>query len=83
MIRSLEREVTLVPDQDQSGLALIDRALELNWAVSIPEWPDDVKDVNDAVKKFGKLVTMIHIFQARETNRIKISMRRKQLAKKI
>lgn len=83
LIRSLEREVTLVPDQDQSGLTLIDRALELNWAVSIPDWPDDVKDVNDAVKKFGKLVTMIHIFQARETNKIKIELRKKRLAQRL
>jgi hypothetical protein len=83
LIRSLEREITLVPDQDQSGLALIDRAMELNWAVSMPEWPDDVKDVNDAVKKFGKLVTMIHIFQARETNKIKIELRKKRLAQRL
>jgi DNA primase len=83
LIRSLGREITLVPDQDQSGLALIDRAMELNWAVSMPEWPDDVKDVNDAVKKFGKLVTMIHIFQARETNKIKIELRKKRLAQRL
>ena len=83
LIRSLAREVTVVPDQDRAGLALIDRAQELGWAVSIPDWPDDVKDVNDAVKKFGKLVTLIHIFQAQETSKIKIELRKKRLAQRL
>ena len=82
LIRSLGREVTVVPDQDAAGMKLVDRAIELGWAVSIPEWPEDVKDVNDAVKQFGRLGTLITIMQSRETSRIKIEMRRRQLAKR-
>lgn len=83
LIRSLDREITVVPDQDEAGMRLVDRALELGWAVSMPDWPDHVKDVNDAVKQWGRLVTLIHIFQARETSRIKIELRKKQLAKRL
>lgn len=83
LIRSLGREITVVPDQDAAGMKLVDRALELSWAVSLPSWPDEVKDVNDAVKKFGKLATLITIMQARETSRIKIEMRKRQIAKRI
>lgn len=83
LIRSLERSVTVVPDQDEAGMKLVDRALELGWAVSMPEWPDTIKDVNDAVKQWGRLVTLIHIFQARETNRIKIELRKKSLVKRL
>jgi len=83
LIRSLDREITVVPDQDEAGMKLVDRAIELGWAVSMPDWPDHVKDVNDAVKQFGRLVTLIHIFQARETSRIKIELRKKQLAKRL
>jgi len=83
LIRSLDRTVTVVPDQDAAGMKLVDRALELGWAVSIPEWPDTVKDVNDAVIRFGKLGALLTIMQARETSRIKIEMRRKQLAKRL
>jgi hypothetical protein len=83
LIRKLGREVTVVPDQDRAGLDLIDRAVELGWAVSIPNWEQDVKDVNDAVKKYGKLGTLITIMQARETSRIKIELRKKQLAKRL
>ena len=83
LIRSLGRDVTVVPDQDPAGLALIDRAVELGWAVSIPEWPDHVKDVNDAVKLWGKLLTLLTILQSRETSKIKIELRKRQLEKKI
>jgi hypothetical protein len=81
LIRSLGREVTVVPDQDAAGMKLVDRALELGWAVSMPAWPQGVKDVNDAVKQYGRLATLIHIMQARETSRIKIELRKRQLVK--
>lgn len=81
LIRSLGREVTVVPDQDAAGMKLVDRALELGWAVSIPEWPPGCKDVNDAVKLFGKLGTLLTIMQARETSRVKIEIRKKKIAK--
>ena len=74
LIRSLGREVTVVPDQDTSGMKLVDRAVELGWAVSMPEWTAGIKDVNDAVKCYGRLTTLIHIMQARETSRIKIKL---------
>jgi hypothetical protein len=83
LIRSLGRNITVVPDQDAAGVKLIDRAIELGWAVSIPDWPDHVKDVNDAVKQFGRLATLIHIVQARETSKIKVELRKKQLVKRL
>ena len=82
LIRSLGKEITVVPDHDVAGMELVDRAVELGWAVSIPDWPDGIKDVNDAVVKMGKLVTMITIFQARETTKLKIELRKRQLVKK-
>ena len=83
LIRSLGREVTVVPDQDEAGMKLVDRAVELGWAVSIPDWPGDVKDVNDAVKKFGRLATLIGIMHSRHTSRIKIEMAKKRLKNKL
>ncbi len=83
LIRSLGREVTVVPDQDVAGVALIDRAVELGWAVSIPEWPAGCKDVNDAVIQLGRLGALLTIMAARETSRIKIEIRKKQLVKRL
>jgi len=82
LIRNLGREITVVPDQDAAGIELVDRAVELGWAVSIPAW-EDCKDVNDAVKKYGRLGALITIMQARETSRIKIELRKKQLVKRL
>ena len=83
LIRSLGKEVVVVPDQDLAGFALIDRAVELGYSVSIPEWPEDCKDVNDAVVKLGRLGALLTIMAARETSKIKIELRKKQLVKKI
>ena len=83
LIRNLGKEITVVPDQDKAGVELIDRAIELGWAVSIPEWGPDVKDVNDAVIKYGRLGTLLTIFEARETSKIKIELRKKQLVKRL
>ncbi len=83
LIRSLGREVIVVPDRDAAGLELIDRAMELGWAVSIPDWPADVKDVNDAVCRYGRLATLLRIIQSKETSKIKIEMRKKQLLKQV
>ena len=83
LIRSLDREVTVVPDQDEAGMKLVDRALELGWAVSMPNWPADVKDVNDAVRRYGKAATVLSIFESRNTSRIKIEMAKKNLLRKL
>jgi hypothetical protein len=83
LIRNLGREITVVPDQDQAGIELIDRAVELGWAVSIPEWPYGVKDVNDAVIRLGRLGTLLTIMQVRETSKIKIELQKKQLIRKL
>jgi hypothetical protein len=83
LIRNLGRDITVVPDQDLAGVELIDRAVELGWAVSIPEWPEGCKDVNDAVIALGRVGTLLTIMAARETSKIKIELRKKQLVKKL
>ena len=83
LIRQQPKQITVVPDQDESGLKMIDRAVELGWAVSIPEWPASIKDVNDAVKHYGRLGTLITIMGHRETSKIKIELAKRRIAKKI
>ena len=83
LIRSLGREIVVVPDQDEAGMKLVDRAVELGWAVSMPVWPMGVKDVNDAVIQLGRLGTLLTIMQAKETSKIKIELRKKQLVKRL
>ena len=76
LIRTLGKEITVVPDQDMAGMELVDRAVELGW-------PDDIKDVNDSVVRYGRLATVLTIFENRETSKIKIELRKKNLVKRL
>lgn len=83
LIRKLNRRVIVVPDMDKTGLTICERALELGFQVSIPDWGPDVKDVNDAVVKYGKLATLLSILQSATNSKIKIEMSRKRIAKRV
>lgn len=79
LLKQLQRRIIVVPDQDKAGLSIIDAALEHKFEVSIPEWPEDVKDVNDAVIRFGVAETLQQIHANAERSKIKIEMARKRL----
>jgi len=81
LLSTLNKQLILVPDRDKTGLSLCDKALELGYSVSLPEWDDEVKDVNDAVVKYGKLPTLLSILQCATNSKIKIEMRRKKIGK--
>lgn len=83
LIRKLNRRVIVVPDMDKTGLTICDRALELGFQVSIPDWGPGVKDVNDACCVYGKLPTVLSILQNATNSKIKIEMNRKRIAKRI
>ena len=79
LLKQLKRRIIVVPDQDRAGLSIIDAAVEHKFEVSIPEWPKDVKDVNDAVVRFGVAQTLQQIHQHAERSKIKIEMAKKRL----
>ena len=83
LLSNLNRRIIFVPDRDESGLKLCDRALELGYSVSIPLWEDEIKDVNDAVVKYGKLPTLLSILQSATTSKVKIEMMRKKIEHRI
>lgn len=82
VLRKLNRKIIFVPDQDNTGLSMCDRALDLGFHVSIPNW-SNCKDVNDAVVKYGRLPTLLSILQNATNSKIKIEMKRKQLDKRL
>ncbi len=83
LLKQLGREIILVPDRDHEGPKTIEQAIEFGWSVSMPDWPEGVKDVNDAVGKLGQLATLYLIRQAAESNSLKIQLRAKQWFKDI
>lgn len=81
-INALAREVIVVPDRDRAGTKLIEAALAQGWYVSLPDWESDIKDVADAVKRYGRLYTMTSVLNSKETNTLKIQILKKQLEQK-
>lgn len=79
LLAQLNKRIIFVPDRDKTGLETCDRALELGYSVSIPEWDKDIKDVNDAVVRYGKLPTLLSILQSATTSKVKIHLQRRNL----
>jgi hypothetical protein len=78
-LNALGREVIVVPDRDKPGAKMIQTAIEQGWTVSMPDWGEGVKDVADAVKKFGRIYTLFTILHYKETNEIKKQLLKKKL----
>ena len=78
-LNALGREVIVVPDRDKPGAKMIETAIEQGWTVSMPDWGDGIKDVADAVKKFGRVYTLFTILHYKETNEIKKQLLKKKL----
>jgi 5S rRNA maturation endonuclease (ribonuclease M5) len=78
-INSLGKKVIAVPDRDKPGAKLIKAALANGWAVSLPPWGDNIKDVADAAREYGRLYTLATILHYCEDNEIKIQLLKKKL----
>ncbi len=81
LLSTLNRQIIVVPDRDETGLKLCDKALELGYQVSLPNWEAGIKDANDAIKRYGKLPTLLSILQNATNSKIKIEMQRKKIGK--
>jgi len=77
LLRQLNREIVLIPDRDHEGPKTVEQALDLGWSISMPDWPQGIKDVNDAVMKLGRVATMWLIVQAKESSALKNRLRAK------
>jgi hypothetical protein len=61
--RSPRRKV-VIPDRKGDSKRLAEDAIREGYGVSVPNWGDDVKDVNDAVKKYGRLYVVKSLMEA-------------------
>lgn len=74
IIEDLNKQIVLLPDFDKPGMDTVKIAVKRGWAVSFPEWDDDIKDANDAVQKYGRLFTVRSILESVETSSTKIKI---------
>ena len=77
LINRLNRAVIVVPDRDADGQRTVEQALLNGYAVSMPDWPEGIKDVNDAAQKLGQLTALYLVIQAQEHNELKVRLRAK------
>ena len=78
-INALAKEIIVVPDRDRPGAKMLKSAIDNGWGASLPLWDDDVKDVADAVKKYGRLYVLTTILHYRVSGEIKINLMKKKL----
>ena len=83
IINSLGKKVIVIPDQDSAGITLINQAAEYDWAVAFPNWETGVKDVADAVLKYGRLFVIVDAIMTAQEGEIKISVARNNLEHKL
>lgn len=80
-IRGMGKTVICVPDRDHGGRTMIDQAIKEQWSVSLPPWGDDIKDVAEAVAKYGRLYTLTAILHYRVEGEVKLQLLKNQLPK--
>lgn len=78
-LRKFQGEIILFPDRNAAGARLVNDATENGWSVSFPDWPPEIEDAADAVKKYGKLYTLESIINSKTSNiaKIKVTMKLK------
>lgn len=82
-LRDSGKTVIVLPDQDESGLGMVDVAVQYGFHVSFPNWDPDVKDANDAVKRYGRLFTIKRIIANSTSNLMKINFYKKKMVSSI
>lgn len=74
IVEDIDNEPVVLPDRDRAGLQLALQAAELGWSVSFPEWPEGIKDANQAVQQFGRAAVLQSVISAIETSPLKIKL---------
>lgn len=74
IINSLGKTVIVIPDRDYPGMSLVEHAMENDWLVSIPNWEESIKDVSEAVERYGKLFVIKNALDTATDNKIKIEL---------
>jgi hypothetical protein len=78
LLNRLQKDIVVVPDRDKAGSKLVERAIELGWSVSLPDWSSEINDISDCVDKYGRLYALYSIATAAESSPLKIRLKAKK-----
>jgi hypothetical protein len=84
-IEALQKKVIVVPDRNVTGmsmsvdrpLSLLNSAIDYGWSVAFPNWEDDIVDVNQAVRRYGRLYVVRSILESATANPVTIKLKHK------
>ncbi len=79
LLRRQGKQVIVIGDADKAGVKLMDSALEKGFAVSPVKWDNGIKDINEAVKTYGKIGVLARILYSSTTNKITAKMAMKEI----
>lgn len=74
IINRLQKQVIVCPDRDKKGRDLVDVAIENNWSVAFPKWPQGIKDASQASEIYGRLLTTHSIISTAVSGKEKIQL---------
>lgn len=66
VLNSFDKEKVVVPDRGGDSSALLDKAVDVGWGLSVPKALESCKDVTESVMKYGKLFTCYHIQESKK-----------------
>jgi hypothetical protein len=75
------KQPVVIPDRDQAGRGLVEAALQEGWGVAFTNyrrqswWDNDIKDVDEAVRRYGKLYTLRSIVESITSDPVIIKQR--------
>jgi hypothetical protein len=78
LLNRLQKQIIVCPDRDKAGSKLVERAIELGWSVSMPDWAEDINDIGDAVARYGRLYTLHSIATSATDSPLKIRLKAKK-----
>lgn len=58
ILNTSNRKKVFVPDKKSDSSKVIDKFIELGWYISAPDIGNSCKDVDDAIRKYGRLYTL-------------------------
>jgi len=58
LLNKSRRKKIFVPDKNSDSSKIVDACIKLGWAVSVPDIGNSCKDIDDAIRKYGKLYTL-------------------------
>lgn len=77
IIESLGKDIIVIPDANKASQRFIMSAIDRGWSISFPPWENDITDVNDAVRKYGRYFTIYSILKFSIDNTVKAKVKAK------